>query len=35
MDIFSIILVGIGLSMDAFSVSVTDGIVPTNVKTLS
>lgn len=27
MDIYTIILVGIGLAMDAFSVSVTDGIV--------
>ena len=27
MDIFTILLIGLGLSMDAFSVSVTDGIV--------
>lgn len=27
MDIFSIIMIGIGLAMDAFSVSITDGII--------
>ncbi len=32
MDIFTILLIGLGLSMDAFSVSVTDGIVLKNPK---
>jgi putative Mn2+ efflux pump MntP len=32
MDILSIILIGIGLSMDAFAVSVTNGILISNLK---
>lgn len=34
MDIITILLIGLGLSMDAFSVSVTDGIVLKNPKPL-
>ncbi|MBO5059564.1 MAG: manganese efflux pump [Clostridia bacterium] len=34
MDLISILLIGIGLAMDAFSVSVTDGIILKNPKPL-